>query len=566
VAQNWIDTCCAEHDKCGGKTESPLPPRAIDVGPADESEEPRLIETSGESGLWTTLSHRWGGPSSFKLTEENLLALKKIIPVDLLPQNFKDAITVTRKLGLRYVWIDSLCIIQNSATDWAKQCTRMSSIYRDSLVTLAACDSANSSVGFLHPRKSLHVGYNPFLANGGTTYSSPADSPVTTSFHTKGGISGTITIRKALQPYKFVMEGRQVQTNVLKTRGSILQESILSPRTIHFSTEQAFWQCRSVAFAESDIEPVEFDYWPSYHWQNEKDFFLKTDADQAGWMVRKGRSPDGWMPPKEFYSIRTKWLRTVKEMSSRILTFPDDKLPALSGVAAEFSRMTGSKYLAGLWDVDLHRGLLWNGSGTIAASKYRAPSWSWASRECVEGERFSPYYYPIKMVKQRMSSMLPLRTLRLQEIDMLPATEDLHGALREGSCITITGNCLMPEKWTREGSGPARKIRIYPTETVWPKNDSLGISMPLVEGTDELKDGAAEQWADEYTCIFVAELKMYSNESDIGNHNELSYWGLALRRLKDRGPDAFARVGITNFGIRAALAPDAWEYKTIKVY
>lgn len=175
--------------------------------------------------------------------------------------------------------------------------------------------------------------------------------------------------RRALQAFKLVMEGHQFQSNTLKNRGWILQELMLSPRTLHFSTEQIFWQCRSGAFAEGDVEPVEFDYWPSYHWQNQKDFLLQTDTDEKIVAECKNRSPDGWLPRSHFYSIPTKWLRTVHEFSTRKLTVAADRFPALSGIAIEIASSTKWNYVAGLWDGDLHRGLLWDSHGTYCCDR-----------------------------------------------------------------------------------------------------------------------------------------------------------------------------------------------------
>lgn len=69
-----------------------------------------------------------------------------------LPPLFQDAIIITRQLGLRYLWIDSLCIIQDSLRDWETEAAKMASIYQNSYVTISATDASNGSA------KCLQIG------------------------------------------------------------------------------------------------------------------------------------------------------------------------------------------------------------------------------------------------------------------------------------------------------------------------------------------------------------------------------------------------------------------------
>lgn len=114
-----------------------MPTRIIDVGPYDDSVEPRLYQSQGEHGQWATLSHCWGKTATTKLTIATLEEHLEAIPLATMPQNFGDAIMVTRLLGIRYLWIDSLCIIQNSTEDWLQESAKMGDTYKDSLITIA---------------------------------------------------------------------------------------------------------------------------------------------------------------------------------------------------------------------------------------------------------------------------------------------------------------------------------------------------------------------------------------------------------------------------------------------
>lgn len=113
LVSQWIHECVNSHPACGPGHDKPLPTRVIDVG----SRVPKLITAGGRIGRWVALSHCWGGNIAESTTTKNLGArLSKLVTRDL-PKNFQDAISITRWLGYRYLWIDSLCILQDSKTD-----------------------------------------------------------------------------------------------------------------------------------------------------------------------------------------------------------------------------------------------------------------------------------------------------------------------------------------------------------------------------------------------------------------------------------------------------------------
>jgi Heterokaryon incompatibility protein (HET) len=119
-----------------------LPTRVIDVGPSDASIEPRLIISKGRDGAYIALSHRWGAPDLSKpqltTTAANLPAMIEKIPLESMPLNYKDAVITTRKLSFRYLWIDSLCIIQDSMQDWEAESAKMGEVYQNAQLTIAA--------------------------------------------------------------------------------------------------------------------------------------------------------------------------------------------------------------------------------------------------------------------------------------------------------------------------------------------------------------------------------------------------------------------------------------------
>jgi hypothetical protein len=143
LMSTWISDCKKYHSKCQLDPLTWIPSRLLYVGPADGTEDPRLIETSHEGiqGNYAALSHMWGSPRQFpplRTMTSNYEKMKSGIPMWELSKNFAHAVIVTRRLGLRYIWIDSLCIFQDAPQDWQKEAAMMHKVYRYAEVTIVA--------------------------------------------------------------------------------------------------------------------------------------------------------------------------------------------------------------------------------------------------------------------------------------------------------------------------------------------------------------------------------------------------------------------------------------------
>lgn len=193
-----------------------MPTRLIDV--STNSEGPiRLILTNKEiQDRYIALSHCWGQLSDdqrFCTYESNLDQRMADISYDRLPPTFRDAVNVTRALGVRYLWIDSLCIIQQNAADWANEAGRMEDVFSNAHYTIAASSASSSLVGFLGSRM-------PRDAIGVTTPSGP------------------VYLAEAIDDF-----ATDVEKSILSTRGWVFQERALSRRTIYFTSKQVYWEC-----------------------------------------------------------------------------------------------------------------------------------------------------------------------------------------------------------------------------------------------------------------------------------------------------------------------------------
>jgi hypothetical protein len=128
----------------------------IDVGPSDGSEEPYLyVRKDGQRDRYLTLSHRWGSSTSLEATKTmkaNLTLNTMTISFSSLPLTFQHAIIITRRFGYRYLWIDSLCIIQDDEDDWMVESEKMGEIYRKADFTIATIDAMGADSGCFFPR------------------------------------------------------------------------------------------------------------------------------------------------------------------------------------------------------------------------------------------------------------------------------------------------------------------------------------------------------------------------------------------------------------------------------
>lgn len=160
-----IRHCTEEHTGCKNTSEVFLPRRVIDVG--NDDQEPFLLDSKGKMGKYISLSHRWGGIRPLVTTKGNLAEMRTVIPMDTISKTFLDTILVARRLGVPYVWIDCVCMVQDDPLEWQTDSSKMADIYGNSYLTIAATLSENAYRGTLY--RSSHDGSGPFEVDRGIT-------------------------------------------------------------------------------------------------------------------------------------------------------------------------------------------------------------------------------------------------------------------------------------------------------------------------------------------------------------------------------------------------------------
>lgn len=320
IADKWLRTCSDSHESCCGKSQLRRPTRLVSIG----DDVVKLVLTTDWETLprYATLSYCWGRDDFLKLTSDKLDSFLNAIPYEDLPKTFKDAIYIARRLGLNYLWIDALCIVQakNDSMDWLRESGHMRSVYGGGYVNIAASSATN-----------VHEG----------CFSKPPDH--------NGGFLARVTTSEFGRVQNFhsmqVYQESTTRTH-LASRAWTLQEKLLSPRTIYFGDQGLFWECRVTTGSE---------------------FLPNGFPDKLGSQLVR---PEGkaW-----------NWYDIVSDYSRAYLTHGADKLPALSGVARRQHEATGDEYLAGMWREGLIKQLGWMTLRRKKRPEWRAPTWSWTS-------------------------------------------------------------------------------------------------------------------------------------------------------------------------------------------
>ncbi|MCJ1464639.1 hypothetical protein MMC07_003252 [Pseudocyphellaria aurata] len=347
-AREWIDNCLHNHPECPTTAVPNLPTRVVEV----LDNESLRLHISGGKASYAALSYCWGKPQMFATTLSSIADLTQGFTLSALPLSLQDAIKLTIELGLKFIWIDSLCIIQDSPSDKEREISQMAQVYNNAYVTICAANAAACSESFLKPHGDFKAGLE----------SSLSDDLMKMPYKCANGDFGTVLFREE-SPYHSMWEP-------ISRRAWTLQERILSPRALIYGS-RFLWQCHTAQHSDGGIEDWSFDVLGSGHRRFSSGAFGSTEPTRHTGI--------------DFFSLRQVfqvWYSTVQEYTRRELTLPTDKLPAIAGMAKAFYDITGDIYLAGLWKSNLAHDLMWSSNPAIDFAKpsvWRAPSWSWAS-------------------------------------------------------------------------------------------------------------------------------------------------------------------------------------------
>ncbi|KAM7187235.1 HET domain containing protein [Rhypophila sp. PSN 637] len=358
----WLEDCSGDllhgksrHSKCPTPSPHYLPTRLVQLNQSGTAESPpelRLFETKANAGdmqaaPYAALSYCWGGEQLFNLTHDRLDSWRSSIRYQKLPSTLKEAVIVCLKLGINYLWVDALCIIQVDAVDKSVEIADMPNIYRNSTLTIAPASASAVTQAFLG--QQTYPGSAPAFLLPYRCRAADGDG--------SQQVLGNIVLSSAIQETE----------DPLHTRGWTLQERLLSPRNLEFGARQTRWICQQ-------LNPGLCDGW-------------RKQADYHG----GSRSNSGQLVSgsDEYAQAVHDWYSLVGVYSKRNLTQPSDRILVMSGIAERYGSVLKDQYVCGMWLGTLRSVLGWNIEAKFVPKAdvqspdgaYQGPTWSWCPQE-----------------------------------------------------------------------------------------------------------------------------------------------------------------------------------------
>lgn len=367
LVTKWYTDCTKNHKRCSeyGAGAQWYPTRLLDLNSDGDTDKISLCITKERQmqGPYLTLSHCWGTTPIKVLTKESLYNISVDgLSISRLAKTFQDTIGVARKLGIRYLWIDSLCILQDSTADWQNESSQMHLVYHHAMCNIAATGGSDSNAGLYTNRDSSMV------------------SPI------------IVTAAPLGQPSKdYCVVDRnfwelKMKKAPLYQRAWFLQERLLAIRMLHFGSEQLFWECHELNACETFPGGL-----PKLCVDSSTDSKISNLISRSRMMTptlsaSSSRTQIESERTHEFIK-RSAWCKVVTQYMRAALTMERDKVVAMSAIARRFAEVLNDRYLAGIWESHLTTWLLWsvcdtkqtNGLSSVRPKVYRAPSWSFFS-------------------------------------------------------------------------------------------------------------------------------------------------------------------------------------------
>lgn len=346
-----------------------MPRRLLEVS----NESMRLVDTQNiQQARYVTLSHCWGQDNKYlerlpRTTLSNIAQRQVSIDPQVLPPLFQDAVQVTRGISCSYIWIDSLCIVQDDAVDWKEQASAMSDIYPNAFINIAATACPDAWRSLFNIR-----------------YVDDRDFPGDTGNETYQ-LSRGISVRPLLNLDYRYLSGDTIRGYShyapLQTRGWVFQETLLSRRNAHFCYSQMIWECRTRTICECGGRST-----------------LHDEAIGArGCTPRHKAAFHRLLREQCELSVPLKWwYRILAAFSSKQLSRLSDWPFALAGVASRLQEKVTGSHIAGIWAVDLPRALLWECCAMSPVPNLKlsevAPTWSPNARAFGQGDHRLGYW------------------------------------------------------------------------------------------------------------------------------------------------------------------------------
>jgi len=429
LAKEWLHDCLSDHQLCEEVRQTTIS--------SNHSSFPEYLVCVSEDSLrlchtqslhtrpsYLTLSHRWGESRIFTLTSQNLSSLLCDIPFESLPKTFQDAVIITRRMGYSYIWIDSLCIIQDSREHWEQESAIMGDIYRSSAFTIAALGAINGASGCFMTRNPLC--FQPYVFEA---------APERLYY-----------FWPEREKRSFEYTGYENNVEPLHERGWVIQERVLSPRTLFYGSFGMYWECVQQEASSMITKRIPVGT-------------VKNAVHQACNLTVSGVVDDSY---RAFWKW---WKKIVSTYSPCGLTYRTDKLVAIQGIVKLVELKTGMHNVAGLWREYLLPELLWSPDKPTVRplGAYQAPTWAWA---CLN-TKVTPGIQDVDYNFNWKSKVLEA------DVDLVSANGQISGAR-----IKINGP-LLPVRWENVGKN-FNNLRWGEVTPLWNSADDRVCFLPDV--------------------------------------------------------------------------------------
>ncbi|KAF1840077.1 HET-domain-containing protein [Cucurbitaria berberidis CBS 394.84] len=496
-----LNECLATHAECHHiepLKESKYPTRLLNLKSPYRSRV-FLEDTSEETkGHYFTLSHCWGGLQPVTLTRGSEQTLRGGINIRDLPKTFREAIYVCRKLDIPYLWIDSLCIFQDDLTDWHAEAASMRQVYASAVCNIAAAGAKDASVGLRFQHDSMVS--DSFEISAPKQFWLPGQK--------QAPIEYLVCSRSSFS--------RDIENGPLNFRAWVLQERVLSRRTMHFTASGVYWECLS------NIANVMYpERLPDWIYREEEIQTIKLLLLQGN-DTNNSHVTQAWKN-----KVYDAWNQLCYMYSRMGMSVESDKLVAIHGIAQKLSQINGDKLVCGLWEQRLLPQLLWcsvqiPNLATSFPLHWRAPSWSWASNNNIflHAAHLSCGYGQAKAIVEKI------------EVDAY-----VSGQLKDAS-LTLRGKVV--EAKLDLQTEVKNSVRSVTTAHLHCGDDAMKVCAPFFDLTAD--DSDSMTFHEQVLCIGVYEDRCGRNaEEDFHPTWEL---GVLILRQCHLDPPKYQRIGI----------------------
>ncbi|KAG8161229.1 hypothetical protein KVR01_009493 [Diaporthe batatas] len=528
--QERLAACANSHELCKSQSgDSFMPTRLINLKPGWKGLDVRLEKSSPQAvrprAPYVALSYCWGGYRPACITTAGTLAENQTrIAWDKLPATFQDAAAFTQSLGIQFLWIDSICIIQEDEDDWQREAGKMNAVYKNSYLTLAALSGGDSNSGLhnISIKQDSHVVAELRIAQN-----------VYPLYMRQAHYLDSLLKSKFMEHH----ENKSLAYRYpLLSRAWAYQERTISPRVVFFTESEMIFQCLEHVECECGAAQ-EWSQTQIVHRTHKTSIFMQTESESLK-LKGKDRASERFRCDLQTqdgrdWDIARDWRTSVvREYSALKTSMPRDRLPALGAVAEQFKRARmGEAYLAGLWSRSLLDDLLWFRLAQRAPSQesngelerpFSLPTWSWASLKRNVGYYFADFSFPMAEIIEANCSYLG---------------ENEFGIL-QSSRLVLKGRVLA----SVVGKGPEGCSFYVPDRDEWARfvdNSQSNLSIRMDMG----HEGAYGDplWQEIY-ILEISESTWYEDDSPIADWNFL-----LLHREDHDGLISYTRAGMATF-------------------